>query len=122
MSSSCFRNSQQFSMVNFNQMPKDVQDSILKMQSSIQKTKNLTEMVDLMDFTNNYSLEIKLWHNWFDKIILKERNGNKQYVFRDNEALPFIIYEKSLYIPTEYNFWYMSINENTLFKKIELKE
>ena len=109
-------------MVNFDQMPKDVQDSILKMQSSIQKTKNLTEMVDLMDFTNNYFLEINMWHNWFDKIILKERNGNKQYVFRDNEALPFIIYEKSLYIPTEYNFWYMSINENTLFKKIELKE
>ena len=119
----CFHKSPNYPEVSFYQLPKVVQDSLQNLMFYVQNTKNKLSLPSLLDFTNNnYTLEVKLWHNYIDKIILKNKNSNKKYYFYENEGTPFIIYENILYIPVDYNVLYSDVDSTLMFKKVELKK
>ena len=101
-------------------MPLTVQDSIIRLNSDM-RNRTYRTLVDLVDFTNNYSMTVKLKHSWYDKIILENKNSDKKYIFYENEATPFIIYKNNLFIPIEYNILSSDIDSMMVFKRIILE-
>lgn len=95
-------------------MPKEVQDTLLKLSSPKYYFK---ENSDLICFDGKYSLELEMVGPWISsETIIDEVRGIK-YKIDTATPSPIIIYHNKLFVPNEYNVLFEGKINKTMFTR-----
>ena len=87
-------------ILRYQQLPLLVQDAFMNTSKYV----DISKPWNLLNLDSSaYTLEVKTSGPFIDKYMVIDESTDEVYIVPYGKALPFIIYDKYIYIPTKYN-------------------
>ncbi|HEY9543392.1 hypothetical protein [Prevotella sp.] len=114
---SCSRH--QTEQVRFSSLQPSIQDTLHAINNQQDTTVSI-EPPELIDFTGRFIVIIKEFGPWIISKQIKDTINNKTYTIPSNAPTPYIITNKEILYPLEYNRSVMGFTNQTLFQRIAI--